>query len=261
MAETEIPLSGGNTSSVVRVGNTVRRRMGPFQRSVHLFLKHLEVQGVPAPRFLGVDAQGREILGFIDGETGIPAGCWDNDKALVASARLLRRIHDASVGLVQAGDHKWAYQHPDRAACEVIGHNDFAPYNFVFRDGVPIAVIDFDLCGPAPRTRDLAYLAYWMVPLSFGTQDLAPHALRQLQLGVPRLRLLCQAYGDIDPLNVLSQVAPRLKQMGDLEFARHMLGSRAAERLQAEGHLTHWQSEFEAFEAKIPEILEAMSVF
>ncbi|MGH3740976.1 MAG: aminoglycoside phosphotransferase family protein, partial [Micromonosporaceae bacterium] len=35
MTQQEIPLHGGNTSSVSRLGDTVRRNTGPWTRAVH----------------------------------------------------------------------------------------------------------------------------------------------------------------------------------------------------------------------------------
>ncbi len=59
----EIPLAGGNVNAgVVRVGNTVRRAIGPNSGNVHKLLEQLERRGYGhAPRFLGIDASGREI--------------------------------------------------------------------------------------------------------------------------------------------------------------------------------------------------------
>jgi aminoglycoside phosphotransferase (APT) family kinase protein len=65
----------------------------------------------------------------------------------------------------------WLNEYPDPERHEVICHNDFAPYNFVYSAGIPYAVIDFDLAGPGPRLKDLAYALYWMVPLSFNSGD------------------------------------------------------------------------------------------
>ena len=53
MTSQEIPLHGGNVSTVVRVGDTVRRNAGPWTPSVHALLRHLEYVGFTgAPRAL-----------------------------------------------------------------------------------------------------------------------------------------------------------------------------------------------------------------
>src|SRR5205814_3427448 len=68
--EVEEPLSGGNLSaSVVRIGATVRRPTGPWTPAVHALLGHLADVGFDgAPRVLGFDDAGREILEYIEGE-------------------------------------------------------------------------------------------------------------------------------------------------------------------------------------------------
>ena len=55
--EQEVPLPGGDvTEAVVRVGDTVRRPVGPHSVLVHTVLKHLEDAEVDlAPRFVGID--------------------------------------------------------------------------------------------------------------------------------------------------------------------------------------------------------------
>jgi hypothetical protein len=56
---------------VVRVGDTVRRRMYPWSATIHRLLAHLEAVGFDrAPRFLGIDAQGREVLSYLEGTSG-----------------------------------------------------------------------------------------------------------------------------------------------------------------------------------------------
>lgn len=57
-SETDQPLPG-NASRVVRVGDTVRRSVGPWSAAAHAVLQHLERVGFDgAPRFLGIDAEG-----------------------------------------------------------------------------------------------------------------------------------------------------------------------------------------------------------
>lgn len=63
-------LEGGYADGAVRVGNTVRRLAGPWTPAVHALLAHLAGQGFTgAPRPLGFDEQGREVLTFLEGET------------------------------------------------------------------------------------------------------------------------------------------------------------------------------------------------
>jgi hypothetical protein len=71
MVEPEIPLDGGSHSRVVRVGQTVRRVSRPWSPAVHDLLRHLDREGFAgAPRALGFDDQGREVLTYIEGEVG-----------------------------------------------------------------------------------------------------------------------------------------------------------------------------------------------
>ena len=55
--------------SVVRIGDTVRRTPSEATPAVHDLLRHLEAKGFDgAPRALGFDEHGREVLSFIDGD-------------------------------------------------------------------------------------------------------------------------------------------------------------------------------------------------
>ncbi|NIZ59976.1 aminoglycoside phosphotransferase [Sedimentitalea sp. CY04] len=248
-------LSGGNINTVVRVGDTVRRSTRPQSATIHDYLCHLERKNVPAPRFLGIDENQREILSFIEGETEFPSDMWDNVDALTESATLLRKLHDVSVGFATLDPANWVYRHPDTERREVICHNDFAPYNMVFRNGVPVSILDFELCGPGPRVRDLAYLAYWMVPLSFAPGELHEASEKDANSNSPRLRLLCRTYGGQSPQDVLMMVSKVLHHMSDETAITKMVGAEAAGRLIAEGHLDHWRQEAEAFDKRVEGLL------
>jgi hypothetical protein len=77
---------------VVRAGDTVRRR--PGGRFVHELLGFFERSGWGgAPRFLGVDERGREILSFVDGY--VP---WQERACLVYLACLVWRPRPAWSG-------------------------------------------------------------------------------------------------------------------------------------------------------------------
>ena len=68
---TEEILEGGGVNVVTRIGSTVRRPVQPWTAAVHVLLRHLADVGFDgAPRVLGVDDQGREILDYLAGEVG-----------------------------------------------------------------------------------------------------------------------------------------------------------------------------------------------
>ena len=65
LAATWVPLFVSATPSAVRVGDTVRRPVGPWTQSVDAVLYHLENVGFEgAPRALGYDERGRQVLSF-----------------------------------------------------------------------------------------------------------------------------------------------------------------------------------------------------
>jgi hypothetical protein len=245
----ETPLAGGNLSAVVRVGDTVRRSLHPWSEAVQGLLRHLEAQGFDgAPRFLGIDDQGREILTFIAGEVGaypLPAYMW-SDEALTSAAQLLRRLHDATLGYAAPEGAEWQFAYPDPTRLEVICHNDVAPYNMVFVDGRPHALIDFDTAGPCPRIWDLAYAAYTFVPLAsfvpLADGGTVPYESQHAGERARRLRLLEAAYG-LSTDDLLATVGRRLDAVCELLLARADAGDAAYRRLIAEGHLDHYRRE------------------
>jgi hypothetical protein len=162
----------------VRVGDTVRRPRGPWSSSVASYLRHLEAVGFEAaPRFLGTDAQGRDILDFVPGD--VPSQpvveLWAATlPVLVDVARLLHGLHEASVSFVPPAGACWfgddvAVELPadlaPEPAADVVSHFDVTPQNVVIRDGRPVALIDFDLTRPGSRLRDVVGTAQWWVPL------------------------------------------------------------------------------------------------
>jgi hypothetical protein len=69
---TEEQLQGGFVNLVVRIGDTVRRQPGERAGFVHELLRHFEAQEwLGAPRFLGIDDDGREMLSYTDGYVGL----------------------------------------------------------------------------------------------------------------------------------------------------------------------------------------------
>lgn len=194
-------LTGGTVTAVSRVGDTVRRATGPWTPAVHALLRHLERVGFDgAPHVLGIDRQGREILTYLDGETGgVPlAASMRSDEALVEVARLLGRYHRAVADFTPPANARWRYRVGIPQAGEVICHGDIAPYNTVFASGRPVAFIDWDFAVPGPPLWDVCYALWRFVPLYADENCEAlgwpPPSTRR----GPRIRLFCDAYG-LDP--------------------------------------------------------------
>ncbi len=101
MSEGELLIGDGVTQGIVRIGDTVRRPLRPFSLTVQAYLAHLRDAGFTgAPLPLGVDDQGREMLSFVPGDVPhnpLPPETAGDD-VLVALARLIRALHEASAG-------------------------------------------------------------------------------------------------------------------------------------------------------------------
>jgi hypothetical protein len=203
-SEPEVPLLGGDvTEGVVRAGGTVRRPLQANSPLVHALLRHLEHVGFAgAPRFLGIDANGREVLTFIDGEVaGRPRPDWIADEGrLISVGRLVRAYDDAAATFAVPADVAPDPGLPDPPGIppapayprELIGHVDITPENVVFRDGQAVALIDFDLAKWATRADEVFIMMMWWVP--FADPVDADPRLRDVDVK-RRCRLLADAYG------------------------------------------------------------------
>ncbi len=177
--EIELP-KGDVTEGVVRVGDTVRRPAQPQSGAVAAYLDHLESVGFAgAPRYLGRDSAGRDVLSFLPGRVpGDPPERWAADQDLLASvAELLRELHTASAGFLAPQGFaapEGAVWRRDLVPVEVpfpdpepelISHLDITPQNVVTRAGRAVGLVDFDLAGPTSRLLEVYNTAMHWVPL------------------------------------------------------------------------------------------------
>ena len=192
--EREDLLVGGNISAVSKVGGTVRRGGGPWTPAVHALLRHLERVGFDgAPRVLGKDERGREVLSYIPGEVPDRASPEVvTEEVLAEVGRLLRSYHEAARGFEIPAGISWHHQELPGART-VVCHNDVSPRNTVFRDGRPVAFLDWDLASPAPPAWDLAQAAWQFVPLS-DDAGCARNGWSSPPDRTRRLRVLCDGY-------------------------------------------------------------------
>ncbi|WP_419928492.1 phosphotransferase [Candidatus Poriferisocius sp.] len=111
---------------------------------------------------------------------------------MASTAELLRSLHDAANGF-DPRDLAWNDGLADPAGGAVVCHNDVCPENVVFRDGVAVALLDFEFAAPGRPIYDLACLARLCVPIDndFDQARLGWQPADRLE----RLRLVADAYG------------------------------------------------------------------
>lgn len=202
----EVPLPGGLVDRVVRVGDTVRRPTGPWTPAVQGLLAHLAKSGFPAPRSLGIDEQGREIVSFVEGRPCL----WPWPEALLEEdgvrevGRFVRRFHEAVAGYRPAGTPRW--QRGARAVLpgELVCHGDLNASNVLWGAGGPCGLVDWESAYPGWPVTDLAAAAWSLCPLG---EDAPPEAMgfRAPPDRARRLRALVAGYGDVELGTVLTE--------------------------------------------------------
>jgi hypothetical protein len=108
--------------------------------------------------------------------------------------------------------------------------------------------VDFDLAGPGPRLRDIAYAVYWLTPLSFNSDEQIAFAQADLAANSRRLKLFCATYGITANAELLAMIEEVLAFMGDETQMIKVVGATTAAKLKREGHLIHWQREWASFQ-------------
>lgn len=190
---------GNNAREVVRVGGTVHRARDAGSESAARVLAYLESAGYPyAPRFLGIDDRGRDILTYIPGWTTDHPG-QRADGAYAHGGMMLRRLHETTAG------------HPLAAGQECVIHGDPGPFNTIFREGLPVAFIDWASCRPGSRLDDLGYMAWTWCIQSQGRVPVADQARH--------LRELRDGYGGAEPESLLAAMVASQRRIVDLETA------------------------------------------
>jgi Phosphotransferase enzyme family len=183
----EEPLVGVQSVGVVRVGDTVRRPPGPNAEFVRALLRLLEERGFEgAPRLLGSDEQGRDVLTFVEGRVPPGDGAGLSDAEIASAARLIRDFHDATAGTALA------------AGEAVVLHTDLGPHNTVFRGGGAVALIDWDDARPGPRLLDLGHATWCFAEIG---PDGGP-----VEGQAARARSFCAAYGWDDVPAVIAEI-------------------------------------------------------
>jgi Phosphotransferase enzyme family len=215
-------VTASDLGRVERIGNTVHRPVAPWTPAIHDLLRHLEAIGYEySPRVLGFDEHGREVLTWIDGESG-PDG-WAkviDDRGLISFARTLREYHDAVAGYRPPEGTRWSTTIGGPVGDEVICHGDFGPWNTVWDGRRPVGILDWDHARPAPRLHDVAYALEYTAPFRDDVE-----CVRWLRYPQPpdrrhRLDVFATAYGLSDGTGLVEAVIT--VQNSDIDAVRRL---------------------------------------
>lgn len=191
------PLEGGHMSQPVRRGKELWKPPGMWTRASFDLLTFLKKKHFSAaPRALRVSPQGDAVLSFMEGDVAsgapLPDYVWSID-SLTAVTKLLLQLHDLTEGWrPNATDWRRIPGAPEAAA--VMCHNDPGPWNTLFRDRRPVALIDWDSAAPGTRLWDMGYLAWHWVPL-WPDDRAREHGFVDLTTRPQRLAAIAGAYG------------------------------------------------------------------
>lgn len=246
-------LTNGATEGISLADGIVYRPRDTWSTAVEALLLHLEEIGFEyCPRFCGIDPEGRQMLSYIEGEVGTyPASqsVWRDD-ALACIGKILRAFHDATVSFNWRSFHSWQLSCPTEMSPDVLCHNDFATYNCVYRNGLPVAMIDFDTVGPGTRSWDLAYTAFRCIPIGTPKQQKSWGVPKTVEIR-PRLELLVEAYGYDDQKDILNLIAVRIGDMRDRAAMAAQGNDRNAKRIRDEGHVESYEEALSYFKASL----------
>jgi hypothetical protein len=157
-------------------------------------LRQLERAGFAgAPRFLGIDDRGREILSYFEGEVLIGSPVRLSDTRLVSVSRMIRSFHDATAGTAAAKDQ------------EIVAHNDLGPHNIVFAADEAVGIIDWDEgVRPGQRLVDFAHAVWCCADVCEPEVEVVDQARKT--------RLMCDSYGQFTAAEVIDEITARFRR-------------------------------------------------
>ena len=183
--------------AIERVGDTIHRPTGWWTPSVHALLQHLSSVGFPfSPRVLGFDQEGREILTYIEGESG--AHGWAAivpEAGLRDFAALLRSFHEAVRTFRPSADLEWGFGLIPLEPEQIVCHGDFGPWNVVWREGRPVGILDWDWACPGNPMDDIAYALEYAVPFRDDVAAVQWHGFTDAPDRLRRIAIFAEAYG------------------------------------------------------------------
>ncbi|MEV5948975.1 hypothetical protein [Streptomyces sp. NPDC051993] len=199
----------------------VHRPVQPWTPTVHALLRHLKTVGFAgAPRVLGVDGQGREVLTQLDGGVAgeeLPWPAWvRSETALRQVGAWARRLHDVTRA---SSRHSMRAGSPDRrGGPDRSSGTTTTPHRGTWSGATGASRVssNWDTAGPSTREFDLTFTALTWVPLH--ARGFAERTgFTAFENRSRRLHLLRDAYGyEGDRLQFQAVVAQRARTNADV---------------------------------------------
>lgn len=205
----------GQNREIIKIGNTVHRPTHWWTPAVHDLLSYLESVDFPySPRVIGFDDKGREILSYIEGESGKYG--WEkivSDEGLKKYAKFLLSYHQAIKDYKPPENAEWAYANGAPGSGQIICHGDFGPWNIVWKGDEPIGIVDWDFVLPAKPEFDVLYALEYSAPFCSDEDASKLRAFKAAPDRKHRIGVFLSEYG-IDISDVAKKVASQQREVG-----------------------------------------------
>jgi len=167
-----------------------------------------------------------------------------SDAVLADGLRWLRRFHDAVATFRPDPALPWRNQ-PGRSLepGEIVCHHDTGAYNWRVQGDRVTGVVDWDMAGPGRPIGDVAFIAWNTLPLA------KPIPIDE---SARRLRLMADAYGDVDPVAILDAVVLRMIAAGDRIEAGQRAGDPGMLNLAKVGEPARMRRTLARLEDRLP---------
>lgn len=217
MQEEQLP--GNESHPIIRIGDKVHRPTEFWQPAVRDLLNYLDSVNFPySPKHFGVDDEDREVLSYIDGESGKKG--WTNiinEDGLCSYAKLLRTYHEAVANYKPSPSLEWANGQKGLKSGQIVCHGDFGPWNIVWKEGQPVGIVDWDLAHPNTPEYDILYALEYSAPFRDDEATNNHHHFKSVPDRKRRIKIFLEAYGTPMIKDVASKVAAMQREVGKYE--------------------------------------------
>lgn len=136
-----------------------------------------------------------------------------------SAARLLRTVHDASVGWEPTAGAVFCAADVESDGETVWCHGDVGPWNMVWPGDEAVGLVDCDFLHRGPRLDDVAYALRWFTPARDDEIALTWHHFATVPDRALRVRDFLETYGGLPSFDVAEAIAARMEVTMVMELA------------------------------------------